>query len=276
MGTDPRSSTLVQVDTATDAQAHFEPSERTHHQASLSPEDVKQFFRGNDVQPQASAYNVRIPVKPSPSTPPGEGVTAPALEHLQAGNDLLRPVSASVSVASTWESSDVEYRSSVDGDAVAGLDITLPADTSVQSGGQPVSASEATLTQGPPIPTPADEVHTMLTALSTPPGASSLPLPGDSYKPDSEIALAFSWLPSHFANLVRVMQELHANSPKPELLRSSVAVSLSQRHKGEYKQAGYTDFKAFSTAAEQRGLVVLGGSQGTAWMKLDPVWFDCL
>ena len=90
--------------------------------------------------------------------------------------------------------------------------------------------------------------------------------------PNPEAVSALSWLPPHFANLVLAMRELHAKSPEPELLRSAVAVLLSQRHKGEYKQAGYADFKAFSTAAEQQGLVTMGGSQGGAWMKLSPGW----
>lgn len=279
-----QSSTPVDPTSGTDAQVN-EPSERSQRHASLSLPEVKEFVRGNDVPSHSAAYKIRIPVQRNPSTPePSEGATAPAAEQQQAGNDLLRPASAPASVVSSASelSSAVEYTSSVDYDSVSGLDGTSPADASVQREGQPAFAPEASLAEGPrpSSPTRADAVHSMLTALSTrtpPPETSSLPLPPPdaSHKPDCDVALAFSWLDPHFANLVRVMQELHAKSPKPELLRSTVAILLSQRHKGEYKQAGYADFKAFSTSAEQRGLVTMGGSQGYAWMKLEPEWFGC-
>lgn len=268
---------------ATNTQAN-ENAKRSRSRASLSSKEIKELFRGDDV-PQASTPDctVRLPIQLHYYTSePSEGATAPAAEHLQAGNDTIRPASAPASAVSSEPPSAVKYKfgaMSVDGDALSELDETSPEDASRQHGGQPTSTSEASLTQGSPSPTRAEAVHTMLSALSarTPPSeTSALPPPSTQPKANpgarSGAVSALSWLPPHFVNLVRAMQELHAKSPTPELLRSTVAVLLSQRHNGEYKQAGYADFKAFSTAAERRGLITMGGSQGSAWMKLRPEW----
>ena len=268
---------------ATNVQAD-DTAERSRSRASLSPKEVKEFFRGNDAPLQAPTPDC-APIQPNTRTSePSKGATAPAAEHLQAGNDVLRPASAPASVVSSEPPSAAKYNFGsmpIDGNAQSDHDGTFPADASGQRVGQP--RLDVILAQGSPSPMRAEIAHTMLTPLSarTPPSStSSLPHPSSigpnaDPAPGSESVSALSWLPPHFANLVLAMQELHAKSPQPNLLRSTVAVLLSQRHKGEYKQAGFADFKAFSTAAEQGGLIVMGGSQGAAWMKLQPEWLGC-
>ncbi|KZT65470.1 DUF537-domain-containing protein [Daedalea quercina L-15889] len=219
---------------------------------SLSPVEVKDLFRGGSVVSPAARIDTMQPLDASmPFT------TAAVLEAAQA--DALRPASAPASVDPA-SCVDVEDGPSKDNSSC---------DDATHASGSATAQRERQATDDTisvPVvvwPSPTLSSRTPSTSHSS---GSSL---------DADIAIAFSWLPPHFANLVRVMQELHAKSPKPELLRSAVAVLLSQRHRGQYNQAGFADFKAFSTAAEQRGLITMGGSQGGAWMKLEPEWFGC-
>ncbi|TFK84321.1 DUF537-domain-containing protein [Polyporus arcularius HHB13444] len=80
-----------------------------------------------------------------------------------------------------------------------------------------------------------------------------------------------SWVPAHFHPLMRVLEEMRmAGSEQP--LRTTVAVRLLQVAKDIYRESGNGTFKAYSAAAAEAGVVVLGGTLGYTWISLSPEW----
>ena len=75
-------------------------------------------------------------------------------------------------------------------------------------------------------------------------------------------------IPEHFHFLVQILEQSRlAGTEKP--LRSWAGIRLKP---GTYKQAGVSAFKQYSLAAEKAGLVILGGTQASAWISLSPIW----
>ena len=73
--------------------------------------------------------------------------------------------------------------------------------------------------------------------------------------------------PSAFDHLVDILRWHHVNGcPRP--LRSAVAIQLKQRDANVYQRAGVYKFKDYAAIAEHRGIVILGGLQGGAWIAL--------
>ncbi|KAJ3553458.1 hypothetical protein NM688_g3604 [Phlebia brevispora] len=74
-------------------------------------------------------------------------------------------------------------------------------------------------------------------------------------------------VPAAFMHMVEILDNAHREG-LPRLLRSHVAVQLTQRNPTIYQEAGVTKFKDYAALAERLGLVELGGLQGTAWIAL--------
>ncbi|KAF5378928.1 hypothetical protein D9757_008743 [Collybiopsis confluens] len=74
-------------------------------------------------------------------------------------------------------------------------------------------------------------------------------------------------IPEPYQSLVQQLERLRLNGILYPL-RSQVALNLVHRDQQVYKQAGHTRFKEFAAEAEKRELVVLGGKDGTAWIRL--------
>lgn len=74
-------------------------------------------------------------------------------------------------------------------------------------------------------------------------------------------------IPPHFEMLVEQLQ--HARSIGAERpLRSVIGNVLSARSKTLYRDTGFGTFKDYVAAAEQAGIIHLGGAAGYAWMSL--------
>ncbi|TBU50101.1 NYN domain-containing protein [Dichomitus squalens] len=78
-----------------------------------------------------------------------------------------------------------------------------------------------------------------------------------------------SSIPHYFHPLVKALEESRmSGSPRP--LRSWVGLKIPR---GIYTQANVPKFKQYAAAAEQAGLVELGGVQSSAWISLRPEWY---
>ena len=89
--------------------------------------------------------------------------------------------------------------------------------------------------------------------------------------PSNPAVNALARVPAHFHPLMRVLEQMRlAGCEQP--LRSSVALRLLQDAKEIYKGSGKSNFKAYSAAAVEEGIVALGGMHGYAWISLSPEW----
>ena len=57
------------------------------------------------------------------------------------------------------------------------------------------------------------------------------------------------------------------------MLRSTLAIALIKLNKNVYAEAGVGTFKAYSTLAQTRGFVSMGGTSGNTWITLNPEWY---
>ncbi|KAI9067045.1 DUF537-domain-containing protein [Trametes sanguinea] len=78
-------------------------------------------------------------------------------------------------------------------------------------------------------------------------------------------------VPDKFRPLVEVLEGL-SRSGVYIPLRGTVGQMLVKKDQKIYAQAGAASFKDYSTAAERAGVVILGGYQGYAWIKLAPAY----
>lgn len=89
--------------------------------------------------------------------------------------------------------------------------------------------------------------------------------------PSNPAVNALARVPAHFHPLMRVLEQMRLTGCE-QPLRSSVALRLLQDAKEIYKGSGKSNFKAYSAAAVEEGIVALGGMHGYAWISLSPEW----
>ncbi|PCH38370.1 DUF537-domain-containing protein [Wolfiporia cocos MD-104 SS10] len=78
--------------------------------------------------------------------------------------------------------------------------------------------------------------------------------------------------PAHFIDLLIFLERCRkVGVPRP--LRSNVALTLTQQNKDIYKLAGVKNWTQYAAAAENLGMVTLGGKSGDAWISLQPSWY---
>lgn len=76
---------------------------------------------------------------------------------------------------------------------------------------------------------------------------------------------------AQFQSLIDILDEAR-HAGQSSMLRSNVALRLTQRNINVYQELGVTRFKEYAALAQERGFVELGGSGGHAWMSLLPAW----
>lgn len=80
-------------------------------------------------------------------------------------------------------------------------------------------------------------------------------------------------VPAKYKTLIQILQKhLRANVSLPK--RSLVSLELGQVDRDAYELAGVSGWRQYADAAEQDGIVGLGGWGGYAWISLMPEWHD--
>ncbi|KAI0683641.1 hypothetical protein BC835DRAFT_731267 [Cytidiella melzeri] len=75
-----------------------------------------------------------------------------------------------------------------------------------------------------------------------------------------------------FLQLIRILDDARL-AGTPRMLRTNVAVQLKTYNQNVYTEAGVTRFKDYAALAEERGIVILGGVMGSAWIALHSNWY---
>ena len=101
------------------------------------------------------------------------------------------------------------------------------------------------------------------TASASYPRPASIDLPVVSLDSMQEVA--------PFQGLIDIL-DIARCAGQTTMLRSHVAIQLTKQNERVYQNAGVTKFKEFAALAKQQGIIELGGSEGYAWMFLNPSW----
>jgi hypothetical protein len=70
-----------------------------------------------------------------------------------------------------------------------------------------------------------------------------------------------------FDPLLAVLQQRQQFGSEHSSPRSAVAMDLLSQNRSYLKYAGYISFKSYTLAAEEAGLVEMGGQHGDAWIR---------
>jgi hypothetical protein len=118
------------------------------------------------------------------------------------------------------------------------------------------SATSATVTCGP-------ERENMSAHSSSP----------DAHGPDSAVQVPSDVdITRPYALMIKVLDKVRTDG-NARILWSALGIHLMKENPRVYEEAGVRKLKDYVMLAEARGIVKLGGSEGGAWVALQPKWY---
>ncbi|OJT14135.1 hypothetical protein TRAPUB_9246 [Trametes pubescens] len=122
-------------------------------------------------------------------------------------------------------------------------------------------------------PSSPDLLRPVLERATEPPASSATPSVFFTPLSDTPGLPIYPLVPEKFRPLVDVLETLRKGGHDAPL-RTTVAVKLIEVSPKVYAQAGVTRFKEYSSAAEQAGIVTMGGYIADTWISLKPEFRD--
>lgn len=223
----------------------------------------------NTENPFLIEQSMKVPRKDSIGKVPGNGFSLSPSVELSAAP---RPSSANTSSGG----SSKYLTPSVAPESYSSLTLSHTSTVSQSQGGfghrvTSSTASDASEVTTNPSETSYPKESTGSSLLNTCNQQATIVVPTNNAAPLTAVNVVSHTIPKIFVVLVLYLQKLRGQGQyKP--LRSQVAIVIAKG--GEtYRLAGVQKFSQYIAEAQKAGIVIVGGSEGTAWIALSPSWY---